>query len=171
MTLKQIFLRFCKKEKIYNSIVVSVNDTLDKNLKSSIKLPTTFDEVFINKVKYGGIRNIIPSLLGYPYYITYFYAQYPGYRPIIRKWRYFVDNNILLDEKTLKIGDNILLKNFYGGGVNIKIDRIINCETVSGLTEDGMRIDCNVFNIKTVNGKPANINWIVKRNRKIYGDK
>lgn len=171
MTLKQIFLRFCKKEKIYNSIVVSVNDTLDKNLKSSITLPTSFDKIFINDVTFNGIRNIIPSLLGYPFYVTSFYARYPEYRIIMRKWRYFVDNNILLDEKTLKIGDNISLRNFFGNSTNIKIDRIINCEKVSGLTEDGVRIDCNVFNIKTVNGKPANINWIVKRNRKIYGNK
>ena len=171
MTLKQIFLRFCKKEKIYNSIVVSVNDTLNRNLKLLMKAPTSFDEVFINKVKYCGIKNVIPGLLGFTYGGAYFYAQYPEYRIIMRKWRYFVDNNILLDEKTLKIGDNISLRNFFGKDVNIKIDRIINCINVSGLTENGMQTDCNVFNIKTINGKPANINWIVKRNRKIYGDK
>jgi hypothetical protein len=171
MTLKQIFLRFCKKEKIYNSIVLSVNDTLNKNSKSLIKVPTSFDELFIAKVKYCGLRNVIPSLLGFPYGGLYFYVQYPRCKQIMRKWRYFIDNNILLNAQTLKIGDNISLSTFFGKNINIKIDRIINCIIVSGLTEDGMRIDCNVFNIKTVNGKPANINWIVKRNRKIYGDK
>lgn len=172
MTLEQIFYRFCKDENVYDDIVKAINNECEAFNSYYAKMRrdmVTPKKVLNEKIKNFGYRDIIGPLMGFTWSTSAFYRRYPKFKSTCRKWRYLVDRNIVLDENTLKEGDKVSCS-FFGKDIEFKVSilspfKVINLDP----NTEAFNHTFSILNIKKINDRPAQVSWLVKKNKKIYG--
>lgn len=174
MTLEQIFYRFCKDENVYNDVVKAINhecEYINRHYKMTRRNIATPRKVLNDKIKDYGYRDFIAPLMGYTWSASQFYKHYPKFKSVCRKWRYFVDHNIILDKNTLKDGDKISCL-YLGRDRDIEFNALILTPfrvKNNSPHSDTFNSIFSILSIKKINDKPAQIGWLIKKNKKIYG--
>lgn len=174
MTLEQIFYRFCKDENVYNDVVKAINhecEYINRYYKMTRRNIATPRKVLNDNIKDYGYRDFIAPLMGYTWSASQFYKHYPKFKSVCRKWRYFVDHNIILDKNTLKDGDKISCL-CLGRDRDIEFNALILTPfRVKNNSPHSDTFNCifSILSIKKINDKPAQIGWLIKKNKKIYG--
>lgn len=174
MTLEQIFYRFCKDENVYNDVVKAINhecEYINRYYKMTRRNIATPRKVLNDKIKDYGYRDFIAPLMGYTWSASQFYKHYPKFKSVCRKWRYFVDHNIILDKNTLKDGDKISCL-YLGRDRDIEFNALILTPFMVKNNSPHSYTFNSIFpilSIKKINDKPAQIGWLIKKNKKIYG--
>lgn len=174
MTLEQIFYRFCKDENVYNDVVKAINhecEYINRYYKMTRRNIATPRKVLNDKIKNYGYRDFIAPLMGYTWSASQFYKHYPKFKSVCRKWRYFVDHNIILDKNTLKDGDKVSCL-YLGRDRDIEFNALILTPfRVKNNSPHSDSFNCifSILSIKKINDKPAQIGWLIKKNKKIYG--
>lgn len=172
MTLEQIFYRFCKDENVYDEVVKAINhecEYINRYYKMTRRNIATPRKVLNDKIRNYGYRDFIGPLMGYAWSASQFYRHYPKFKSVCRKWRYLVDHNIILDENTLKEGDKV---SFLYLGKEIEFNAsILTPFRIKNNSPHSDTFNCifSILNIKKINDKPAQVGWLIKKNRKIYG--
>lgn len=196
MTDVQVFKWFCKEQGIMANIRgMYYVSSPKKYVRGTYKTTTlmSFNEWIHNRVgsrgflqlmndinsayDYGGIcccwDNTIPNFEGM---IT------DGFRRALKRWGYFVRNNLSIDTSTLKVGDVVFYKNPWNSH-DAKCEKVV-IDTIN--IRDGILTG----HIEGTNGKSWNnkrdyitlgclrkldnpeeeleINYIIKRNRRVY---
>lgn len=172
MTLEQIFYRFCKEENVYDDIVNAINhecEVINSYYKMTRRNTTTPKKVLLDKIKNFGYRDCIAPLMGFTWSASQFYKRYPKFKGVCRKWRYFVDHNVILDTSTLKEGDKVTCQ-IFGKDLDFNASivspfKVINLDQHS----EGFNCTFSILNIKKINDKPAQVGWLINKNKKIYG--
>lgn len=174
MTLEQIFYRFCKDENVYNDVVKAINhecEYINRYYKMTRRNIATPRKVLNDRIKNYGYRDFIAPLMGYTWSASQFYKHYPKFKSVCRKWRYFVDHNIILDKNTLKDGDKVSCL-YLGRDRDIEFNALILTPfRVKNNSPHSDSFNCifSILSIKKINDKPAQIGWLIKKNKKIYG--
>lgn len=172
MTLEQIFYRFCKDENVYDDVVKAINhecEDINRYYKMTRRNVATPRKVLNDKIKNYGYRDFIAPLMGYTWSASQFYRHYPKFKSVCRKWRYLVDHNIVLDENTLKEGDKVSFS-FFGKDIEFKASILSPFKVINlGPNTEAFNHIFSILNIKKINDRPAQVSWLIKKNKKIYG--
>lgn len=171
MTLEQIFFRFCKEEGVYDDVFRWIKDKqehLNSIVNDKNDLVKTPNKILSTCFNTYGVRNIFPHLVGYHWSMVSFYKKNPHFKNVCKKWRYFVDNNIIIDERILKENDNVSLR-FLAKDINFKVKILTPFQIRPSDDSPFKHYIFSIFKIKTINGKPSKLSWLVKKNKKIYG--
>lgn len=161
MTFEQIFFRFCKENDMYGKFIKAVQKRVDWEFKHGLISQPSVQRKILQSIEFYGIRDFIPNTVG----CDTVYYQYPYFKNFIRKWRYFVDNNLKLDEESIKNGDNVKAINYWTQEEenfdDIKIRK--NGYFISHNYRQGL-LNC----ITEINGEQKKVNWYYKRKGKIW---
>lgn len=192
MTATQLFKWFCKEQRITHIIHKMFHEThptkimYDKGLITKKYL--TFEEYVDYRVDCYGLSLLLHRIIvdyfdsmkltirdwnAYWEFRDEFQAKLSQY---CKRWEYFVRHNIIINENSVKIGDNINFKDF-GHVCNITITEIsvpntrIYGKVISSI--DGKELEyCVKFGeLLNEDETPKMINYSIKRKRKIYNGK
>ena len=192
MTATQLFKWFCKEQRITHIIhkmFHEIRPTKTMFNKGSItKKYLTFEEYIDYRVdSYGfafllsrimldyfdNMRRTIRDWNAYWDFRDEFQAKLNQY---CRKWEYFTRNNIIINEDSIKIGDNVKFNNWGDIGRIIITEMSIPNGTIHGKVFSNIDGKEHISYIKfgellNEDETPKMINYSIKRNRKIYNGK
>lgn len=196
MTDVQVFKWFCKEQGIMANIrgMYYVSSPLKYMNRARFEVrKLTFNEWIHSLVVSQGFRDILVNI-AYKYNSGIAYSRFDSripkleglyndtYKKAIKRWGYFVKNNIVMNDKSLKVGDIIAYKNPWDfenqecekiviDSINL-IDgyangHLLGSDASKWQNERGyMRFDC--LKNPDDNKIPIEINYSIKRNRRIY---
>lgn len=186
MTGVQVFKWFCKEQKIMpliRELYYEVRPT-----DNSWKMPPKYiglEEYIQRMIESNGFFDLLLRFENSYYYkvgwnkFDYFRKKH-GIENILRKWDYFLKNNLQICEDTFKVGDTVLVRNHYWFTVNdadaaqnIKTGKIlsINIGKYTAIVEQDDLGRREVFLndiVKEGTIESVDINFYIKRNRKTY---
>lgn len=174
MTEKEIFLKFCKLNKMmpylvgkfYSSKVCDI--MFDCKLNMYINRPLMFNEYFEKITKFSSMNSLFFDV--FSRLTNYGYNGNEEYRKSVRKWDYFVKNNLFINENSLKVGDVVEARNFPGQIAKLKVEKIsIPHSNITGYDENNKKRIVNFSDVFTVNGEAFKPNYYFKIRRKLYG--
>ena len=185
MTGVQAFNWFCKEQNIIpiiREIFYKVRPT-----SNTWKMPPTylsFGEYIENIINSGGMSELLIRIEN-SYYYKVGWNNFDKFRKehnienLLKKWHYFVKNNLQICEDNLKIGDTISFRSHYwyaAGGdaaLNNRSGKVLSINlgkyTVVVEEDDGGRREIfinDIVNDGTTESK--DIDFYIKRNRKTY---
>ena len=169
MTLKEVFLYFCKENKILGIIMILYNTYLGR--ANNRKL--TFQEVFDSKMRYSSTSCLLSnfSWIGNEYLDELFGAEgMTRFSKALRKWDYFCKHNIDCVH-TLQVGDSVSFK--YDVALNVfKLYHgvVTNIDTISDgrvlITTSDFRKLVYVHDIVICNNTPCKVEYYIKKRGK-----
>lgn len=116
MTPTQVFNWFCKEHNVMANIMMIYHVSHPRcNVYRDGKIETkylTYEEFIENKLNNGNFADLFMNVQN-AYLYTVGWQKYDEYSKRIgleglnRKWRYFAKNNIFIDDKSVKVGDEI----------------------------------------------------------------
>lgn len=180
MEIKEIFFRFCKENKILGDLLLlhMQHPTFGVywNDGKIARKGDTFDDLVdrIFKSKYITLSEKLPQLIST---IDYTSSDSDFYKNAIKKWKYFVRHNIIMDEDKLQDG-NVIVCEETSGETKEYIEFVISnnnyCKidkwSIYAYRKDADFKSCFKIpktHIISVNGEKFNLR--IKKNRKIYG--
>lgn len=162
MTLFQVFLWFCKDNKMMRDVIKIYQTRIYGDLFKRPSL-SQFLEV---KTKYGMLSAFFYALEYGTYINTDEFTDYSeNYKKGKVKWRYFLNKNVILSEDYIKIGDTVRVGDNSGEVIKI----FTNDMSIIFASEYG-KFRVNLFDERLeINGVKKEPSFIIKRKRKIYG--
>ena len=144
---------YMKRNGIYSSAKCNFDDYFKaKSMRFHHSMIDVFFDVFSELTNYGHDTNEL-------------------YRKGLRKWRYFVKNNVKI--KTIKPGDNVeFFYNFLDHEVKNGIVKTVYIETGIAIVKDSETNtdkSVNMYMINKVNGEPLSYDYYIKYKNKTYG--
>lgn len=173
MTNKEVFLKFCKLNKMMPYLVKKFYDTkiedfiYNKDLNAYVNRRLTFDEHFNRCVRYNGLNGLYFEV--FARLTNYGYNGTEEYRKSLKRWSYFVRNNVFLKDNVLNVGDEIEIRTFPGDTLKLTVTHVsVPYSSVSAKNE---RCNKTIYfsDILTVNGKKFEPDYYLKIKRKTYG--
>ena len=186
----QVFRWFCKEQKIIPKIREMYYEINPYISKYSVEEGLTsenisFNEYIHNIINLNGFLSSFDALLSYYKRAKYKkignFVEYEicakkidnDFRAVRKKWKYFVNNCIMIDESTLKVGDVVSIKSFGGlQGFMIDIIDICNSRLIGRRYRDGnletLSWTTSLFSTIDKNGTINGIKFYIKRNGKEY---
>lgn len=184
MTISQVFRWFCKEHKIMHKIQqmyyeLHPYEVVLKDDGSLSQKYLTFDEYVNNSVSNLGFvyfmerfmdeyRSRVRSKKEYIDYWDWYTKFSEENQYIIRKWHYFAKNNIVLDSDWMKQGATLRCRHYncprevVVNSINVSENRV-TVHSNTNLTY-GVRL-CDFVDEE---GNKLEINYAIKRNRKVY---
>lgn len=186
MTAAQVLKWFCKEQKIMGLIFRMYHEAqpycVELKDKVMIRNYMSFEEYMDDTAKRYGIRYLLEQLnsdylskirnsTSFFIYIEERNQHNERFSPLLRKWEYFVEHNILIDGN-FEIGDTVTSRTLNSEKFKIeKIDVPRGGFTCKSST-DGYTIFIHFYTSKIGDEKKdADFTYFIKRRRKIYNGK
>ena len=195
MTATQVFKWFCKEQKITGTIINMINTINPRKVVKNEWVHMSFHEYYENIVRMYGFGYSLEKIMddycdallrkqatSYDRYYQEKNIFYEKNRKIINKWRYFSDNNIIMNPDILKVGDTISFdKTWKKGEIVIDKIRLAYYEVVGTVKDDNINShmpigylsnNCNshmpIGYLRDNQGNKIVPSYIIKRKRKTY---
>lgn len=180
MTLREVFLWYCKDKKVFGN-VISLYEQLVNPRGWSHKLRrlvTISFEEFLNRQFYtNGGNNFFQNLFSrniYPnkYNQFYKYNELRNFKNACKKWDYFFKNNIKI-KPIIKVNDEVVYVSFTmkhnGRSLTPVYCNSYGFFVVDIIDENGRKKTIKVDIIKKINGSPFKLDFYIERRGKKYG--
>ena len=179
MTSTQAFIWFCKEQGVVGEIIKMFYETRPRTHTPEgvkyINFKRYYDDIVelygfgyslerIFELYISTLRKTMPYSLAYEKKNELF----KKYANLIKKWRYFVKNNLKINPNTFKIGDTVSYNRWNNGKILVeKID--LDRYEITGLNTYSNRRDyMHISYLRDLNGEKLKTDYIIKRKRKIY---
>lgn len=189
MTATQIFIWFCKEQRIMHNIRKMYYEIQPHKYKLIggifSKEFIDFDEYILTKVKHQGFSGLMERI--FDDYCNSFrtkmpYAEYyplcckifKDNRDLFKRWNYFVNNNIILNDSRIKVNSTVKYKSWHDfqdfiiESIDIAHGMIYGTVVTN---DESLQTAISFSNLICNDFKPLEIVFSIKRNRRIYNGK
>ena len=178
MNKKEIFLKFCK----INGITPLVMAEFYKKKPQLWIFHKESGKYFLETVHFDDFFNCLSRCNSFSWLFGTLsskifsreYRNSKDYEKLSRKWNYFVNKNVFIQEDSLKVGDKVLITDWDSTKEGEVKGLLINSDSVKiSYFNETYNRTCELirpFNtIVEINGKKPDIKYYIKYKRKVYG--